>query len=139
MGGVAKFFDSDVGRVVAGVATGGISEVGRAAAGTARRSGVDPGAAAVIGGSTGNLGSVGTASDVGSASAELTKKADQEQADVLAAADAAKTKAEADLDARTQTPQEALESRKRALLSGQSVGSGQRRASQYLTTLGGVS
>jgi|SRR6185295_18688711 len=55
---------------------------------------------------------------------------------MLAEQDAAKTKAEADLAARTETPQEAAEARRRAGAAAQSLGGGKRRASQTLTDPG---
>ncbi len=166
MGGVAKtvgnLFDSDIGRVVTGVATGGMSEVGRAVGGVARRSGVDPNIAAGLGAvSGGSLGSsrptplvptsgVNNAPEVlaspVSASATLLgestaqeKKVADETANRLAEENSARTKAEDDLAARTETPQEALDSKRRAGITAQRLTGGKRRASQFVTsTLGGT-
>ncbi len=48
----------------------------------------------------------------------------------------AQSKAEQDLNARTETPQEALDARRRAQAASTALAGGQRRASQTLTTPG---
>ncbi len=48
----------------------------------------------------------------------------------------AQSKAEQDLNARTETPQEALDARRRAQAASTALAGGQRRASQTLTTQG---
>lgn len=173
MGGIVssigKLLNSDAGRVLSGVATGGLSEAGRAAAGVARRSGVDPTIAAGLGATTGStLGLAGRATPsvptsstpataplsgaalaappisgtqaLSGAATDAEGRAKASQQLQLEASDAARTKREADLNARTETPQEALEARRRAGRTAQRLGGGQRRASQVLTSssLGGA-
>jgi hypothetical protein len=62
--------------------------------------------------------------------------AERARATLLAEADAARTQADADLAARTETPQEALDAKRRATLVAQRLGGGHRRASQTLTETG---
>ncbi len=163
---VGKAFDSDIGRVITGVATGGMSEVGRAVGGVARRSGVDPTVAAGLGAyAGGSLGSVApkplggggvqvpdavrgpdTLAAATSASATLLgdakaqeKQAADDTASKIADDNAARTKAEEDLAARTETPQEAEDAKRRAGLTALRFTGGKRRASSQLTsTLGGT-
>lgn len=53
-------------------------------------------------------------------------------------AEAARTQAAADLEARTETPQKMLAMRRRAKETSQRLGAGTRRASQTLTDPGGT-
>lgn len=167
MGGIVssigKLLNSDAGRVLSGVATGGLSEAGRAAAVVAQRSGVDPTIASGLGAVTGSsLGLAGRATPIvpttgstatpglaappiiatqalSKAATDTEGRAKASQQLALEASDAARTKRESDLNARTETPQEALDAKRRAGRTAQRLGGGQRRASQTLTStsLGG--
>ena len=166
---VGNFFDSTPGRVLAGMATGGTSEVSRTAAKSASKTVPGPiggvlGAVASsgLGGTAGdtlgralpaaakeveNKGSlvdVGLAAKVGTKDSVGDAKSDEEAA-AQAARETQNAQADAtrraalDLAARTETPQEATDARRRAMRSAERQrllgGSGVRRASTYL--LGG--
>jgi hypothetical protein len=68
--------------------------------------------------------------------AQAQAAADAQRQKLLTDATAAHTQAEAALNARTETPQEALDARRRAGASALALGGGKRRASQTLTDPG---
>ncbi len=163
---IGKAFNSTPGRVLTGIATGGMSEIGREAALVARKNIANPTIAAGLGAAAGGASNLGASSGaalsaannaskvapvvplaaasavpvVGSAAGSLTKSNSDEQAAAQAQLDQASRTVETqqqaaarDLAARTETPQEALEARRRAQASALGRPQGQRRASAYLS------
>ena len=68
--------------------------------------------------------------------ASAQEAADQRAQDMLTQQQQARDAEARDLAARTETPQEAMESRRRAQASADRLGGGMRRASQTLTETG---
>lgn len=150
---VGKIFNSTAGRVVTGIATGGLSEVGRAAAGTARRSGVDPAIAAGIGYATGGRASTGetlgggtqavspgvpsssinpATGGVAAASGSIQKTNEDSQRELDASLSSVPNPSDQLTALDPDSSEEA--SRRRARESADRAGGGKRRASQRLTT-----